>query len=90
MGNQWAGGGGPDAAAQQGVRGVVTGSHLDSVPDGGAFDGPLGVVSALAAVGPDVLAQSAAPLTTAVGAGDLDGLVPAVRIGGRATRSRLL
>jgi len=30
--------------------GVVTGSHLDSVPDGGAFDGPLGVVSALAAV----------------------------------------
>ena len=30
--------------------GVVTGSHLDSVPDGGAYDGPLGVVSALAAV----------------------------------------
>jgi beta-ureidopropionase / N-carbamoyl-L-amino-acid hydrolase len=29
---------------------VVTGSHLDSVPDGGAFDGPLGVVSALAAL----------------------------------------
>jgi N-carbamoyl-L-amino-acid hydrolase len=31
----------------------VTGSHLDSVPDGGAFDGPLGVLSALCAV--DVL-----------------------------------
>ena len=30
--------------------GVLTGSHLDSVLDGGAFDGPLGVVSALAAV----------------------------------------
>ena len=29
---------------------LVIGSHLDSVPDGGAFDGPLGVVSALAAV----------------------------------------
>jgi N-carbamoyl-L-amino-acid hydrolase len=29
---------------------VVTGSHLDSVLDGGAYDGPLGVVSALAAV----------------------------------------
>lgn len=28
----------------------VTGSHLDSVPDGGAFDGPLGVVSAFHAV----------------------------------------
>ena len=33
--------------------GVLTGSHLDSVLDGGAYDGPLGVVSALAAV--DVL-----------------------------------
>ena len=29
---------------------VVTGSHLDSVLDGGAYDGPLGVVSAFAAV----------------------------------------
>jgi N-carbamoyl-L-amino-acid hydrolase len=43
-GNQWAWWGtpGPDA--------VVTGSHLDSVPDGGAYDGPLGVVSAFLAV----------------------------------------
>jgi beta-ureidopropionase / N-carbamoyl-L-amino-acid hydrolase len=30
--------------------GVVTGSHLDSVLDGGAYDGPLGVVSGLAAL----------------------------------------
>src|SRR5450755_952871 len=29
---------------------IVTGSHLDSVPDGGAFDGPLGIISAFAAV----------------------------------------
>lgn len=35
------------------VGALVTGSHLDSVPGGGAFDGPLGVASALAAV--DVL-----------------------------------
>ncbi|MFF8032332.1 allantoate amidohydrolase [Streptomyces sp. NPDC016626] len=44
-GNQWAWLGDP-------ARGdaVVTGSHLDSVPDGGAFDGPLGVVSAFAAL----------------------------------------
>ncbi|CAM5463911.1 Zn-dependent hydrolase [Streptomyces avidinii] len=44
-GNQWAWLGDPlegDA--------VVTGSHLDSVPDGGAFDGPLGVVSSFAAL----------------------------------------
>lgn len=44
-GNQWAWWGDPDTAP-----GVVVGSHLDSVPDGGAFDGPLGVVSALVAV----------------------------------------
>ncbi|WP_018655409.1 allantoate amidohydrolase [Actinomadura flavalba] len=29
---------------------VLTGSHLDSVPGGGAFDGPLGVVTAFAAL----------------------------------------
>jgi N-carbamoyl-L-amino-acid hydrolase len=34
---------------------IVTGSHLDSVPDGGAFDGPLGVVSAFVAI--DLLAE---------------------------------
>ena len=50
VGNQWAWWGDPDAALAAGRPGVVTGSHLDSVPDGGAYDGPLGVVSALAAV----------------------------------------
>jgi N-carbamoyl-L-amino-acid hydrolase len=49
-GNQWAWWGDPDRARSAGRPGVVTGSHLDSVPDGGAFDGPLGVVSAFAAV----------------------------------------
>ncbi|MBQ1089499.1 allantoate amidohydrolase [Streptomyces sp. B93] len=44
-GNQWAWAGDPAAGDA-----VVTGSHLDSVPDGGAFDGPLGVVSAFAAL----------------------------------------
>ncbi len=44
-GNQWAWLGDPDAGDA-----VVTGSHLDSVPDGGAFDGPLGVVSSFAAL----------------------------------------
>jgi beta-ureidopropionase / N-carbamoyl-L-amino-acid hydrolase len=43
----WWGAPGPDA--------VVTGSHLDSVPGGGAFDGPLGVASALSAV--DILRE---------------------------------
>jgi N-carbamoyl-L-amino-acid hydrolase len=39
-----------EPAADSGRPGVLTGSHLDSVLDGGAYDGPLGVVSALAAV----------------------------------------
>src|SRR3954466_12813308 len=49
-GNLWAWSGDPDAAAAAGRPGLVLGSHLDSVPDGGAFDGPLGVVSAFAAL----------------------------------------
>ncbi|NEA40148.1 allantoate amidohydrolase [Streptomyces sp. SID11385] len=44
-GNQWAWLGDPE-----GEDAVVTGSHLDSVPDGGAYDGPLGVVTAFAAL----------------------------------------
>lgn len=43
-GNQWAWWGEPKSAS------VVTGSHLDSVPGGGAFDGPLGIVSSFLAV----------------------------------------
>ncbi|WP_134774951.1 allantoate amidohydrolase [Ornithinimicrobium flavum] len=54
VGNQWAwwwdGPGSVDDAARAGRKGVVIGSHLDSVPDGGAFDGPLGVVSSFAAL----------------------------------------
>ncbi|MFI5521453.1 allantoate amidohydrolase [Streptomyces platensis] len=49
-GNQWAWLG---ATGYQDVApgdAVVTGSHLDSVPDGGAYDGPLGVVSSFAAL----------------------------------------
>ncbi|MGH3311013.1 MAG: M20/M25/M40 family metallo-hydrolase, partial [Streptomyces sp.] len=49
-GNQWAWSGAGGAADVGAGEAVVTGSHLDSVPDGGAFDGPLGVVSAFAAV----------------------------------------
>ncbi|MCQ9165967.1 allantoate amidohydrolase [Arthrobacter sp. STN4] len=56
----WWGQPGPDA--------VVTGSHLDSVPGGGAFDGPLGVASALAAI--DIMGDRgqapARPLAVAV------------------------
>jgi len=47
-GNFWAWWDSPEAP--DGAAAVVTGSHLDSVPDGGAFDGPLGVVSAFASI----------------------------------------
>jgi beta-ureidopropionase / N-carbamoyl-L-amino-acid hydrolase len=46
-GNLWAWWGRPGDGSGPAV---VTGSHLDSVPDGGAYDGPLGIVSAFAAI----------------------------------------
>ena len=83
VGNLWAWWGDPDRDGP----GVVLGSHLDSVPDGGAFDGPLGVVSALAAV--DALRARgfapARPLGVAV-FGDEEG----ARFGIACAGSRLL
>ncbi len=50
-GNLWAWWDAPDPVPGTRRPGaIVTGSHLDSVPDGGAFDGPLGVVSGFAAL----------------------------------------
>jgi N-carbamoyl-L-amino-acid hydrolase len=65
----------------------VSGSHLDSVPDGGAFDGPLGVISALCAI--DVLrARGVQPLrpVAAVVFADEEG----ARFGVACAGSRLL
>jgi N-carbamoyl-L-amino-acid hydrolase len=42
--------GAPATSIETAADRVLTGSHLDSVLDGGAFDGPLGVVSAFAAL----------------------------------------
>jgi N-carbamoyl-L-amino-acid hydrolase len=47
--------------------GVLTGSHLDSVLDGGAYDGPLGVVSGLAAI--DLLRERGIVPTRPLGVG---------------------
>ena len=46
----WSGEASTSTDVQRPARGVLIGSHLDSVLDGGAYDGPLGVVSSLAAV----------------------------------------
>lgn len=82
-GNQWAWWGNPEDAGP----GVAIGSHLDSVPDGGAFDGPLGVVSSLLVI--DMLRRSgitpARPLAV-VNFGDEEGARFGVACGG----SRLL
>lgn len=45
--NRWAWWGDPDAHPGENL---VLGSHLDSVPDGGPLDGPLGVLSELAVI----------------------------------------
>lgn len=86
-GNQWAWWGDPDVAAASGCPGLVFGSHLDSVPDGGAYDGPLGVVSAFIAL--DRLREEGAPVTRPIGIvnfGDEEGARFGVACGG----SRLL
>ena len=49
-GNLWAWWDQGTPGNQRRIDAIVTGSHLDSVPDGGGYDGPLGVASALAAV----------------------------------------
>ncbi|MBG0828435.1 allantoate amidohydrolase [Planomonospora sp. ID67723] len=81
-GNLWAWWGDPSDRP-----GVVTGSHLDSVRQGGAFDGPLGIVSAFAAL--DALAakgfEPARPLGIACFT-DEEG----ARFGVPCTGSRLL
>jgi N-carbamoyl-L-amino-acid hydrolase len=45
--NRWAWWGDPDAHPQENL---VLGSHLDSVPNGGPLDGPLGVLAGLAVI----------------------------------------
>ncbi len=57
----------PPVAAGDAQTGILTGSHLDSVLDGGAYDGPLGVVTALAAV--DLLRDRGFEPTRPIGIG---------------------
>ncbi|HEV3399066.1 MAG TPA: allantoate amidohydrolase [Actinomycetes bacterium] len=57
-GNLWAWWPGPGEAGEGGV--VAVGSHLDTVRRGGAYDGALGVVSGLVAVG-ELIAQGVEP-----------------------------
>lgn len=54
-----------EPAVDQGLPRVLTGSHLDSVLDGGAYDGPLGIVSAFAAL--DLLAERGFVPSRAIG-----------------------
>lgn len=77
-GNLWAwlGSPGPDA--------FVTGSHLDSVPGGGAYDGPLGLVSAFAAI--DALPATPQKSIAVVAFSDEEG----ARFGVACLGSRLL
>ena len=80
-GNQWAWWGDPDASGP----GVVVGSHLDSVPDGGAFDGPLGIVSAFAAV--DALRAGGFAASRPIGARLFSSATSSMRCARSATAS---
>ncbi len=56
-----------DPAGSGRRSGLLTGSHLDSVLDGGAYDGPLGVVSAFAAL--DLMRSRGDAVSTPIGIG---------------------
>ncbi|UYM07073.1 allantoate amidohydrolase [Solicola gregarius] len=81
-GNQFAWWGDPAAG-----NAVLLGSHLDSVPDGGAYDGPLGVVSSFAAVD-ELRAQGVEPARPIVVANFADE--EGARFGIACAGSRLL
>ncbi|MGH6655246.1 MAG: allantoate amidohydrolase [Actinocrinis sp.] len=49
-GNQWATWAPDRTGESPAAAALAIGSHLDSVPDGGAYDGPLGVISSLSVV----------------------------------------
>ena len=49
------------------ARGILIGSHLDSVDNGGAFDGPLGVVSSFAAIRARVDSSASSGVSDAAG-----------------------
>ncbi len=59
-GNLWAWWGHDPAGGAPPAGALATGSHLDSVPGGGAYDGPLGVVAAFLALD-ELRAGGAAP-----------------------------
>lgn len=77
----------PPGAGPGGPGAIATGSHLDSVPDGGAFDGPLGVVSAFAAL--DLLAERGLTPTRPLGVAAFAGEEGA-RFGVACLGSRLM
>src|SRR5215207_9815786 len=60
---------------------VWTGSHLDSVPEGGKFDGPLGVLAGLDAVGGLSTASFPAPTSRSTSSRGRDSSTPVRRSG---------
>jgi len=74
-----------------GLRPIVFGSHTDSVPDGGNYDGPVGVVAAIEVA--HVLREAKAavrhPLEVAVWANEEGGLFGSRAVSGQFTAAEL-
>jgi acetylornithine deacetylase/succinyl-diaminopimelate desuccinylase-like protein len=66
------------------TRPIWTGSHLDTVPEGGKFDGALGVVAAIEAV--ERTGRGSVPMSS----GTRSAAAPAAGRAGRAARCRML
>lgn len=77
--------------AESGLPPLMAGSHIDSVPDGGRFDGPLGVLAAVEAAQRlrEIGVETRHPLEIVVFSNEEDGKVGSRALAGEVTREEL-
>lgn len=77
--------------AESGLSPLMAGSHIDSVPNGGRFDGPLGVLAAVEAAQRlrEAGVETRHPLEIVVFSNEEDGKVGSRALAGEVTREEL-
>lgn len=77
--------------AESGLPPLMAGSHIDSVPNGGRFDGPLGVLAAVEAAQRlrEIGVETRHPLEIVVFSNEEDGKVGSRALAGEVTREEL-
>lgn len=77
--------------SEQGLPPLMAGSHVDSVPEGGRFDGPLGVLAAVESAQrlQELGIETRHPVEIAVFSNEEDGKVGSRALAGQVTREEL-